>query len=86
MNSGQKTEAFTIRADAEKVIALDALAAQQDRSRNYIVNQAIDYLLELNQWQIDKIQAGQQAVQQKDFASKDQVEAVFNKYAPRDQS
>lgn len=86
MNSGQKTEAFTIRADAEKVVALDALAAQQDRSRNYIVNQAIDYLLELNQWQIEKIHAGQEAVKQKDYASKEQVEAVFNKYAPRNQS
>ncbi len=35
------TEAFSVRADSQKVKHLDQLAEQQDRSRNYLVNQAI---------------------------------------------
>ena len=44
------TEAFTIRSDSKKVKQLDRLAGQTDRSRNYLVNQAIDQLLELDAW------------------------------------
>jgi predicted transcriptional regulator len=35
------TEAFTIRAETEIVHKLDDLAGSLDRSRNYLVNQAI---------------------------------------------
>lgn len=35
------TEAFTIRAESEIVHKLDSLAGSLDRSRNYLVNQAI---------------------------------------------
>jgi len=38
-------EAFTVRADSKKVKQLDELADKMDRSRNYLVNQAIDQLL-----------------------------------------
>ncbi|MFV0276324.1 MAG: CopG family ribbon-helix-helix protein, partial [Parahaliea sp.] len=48
------TEAFTIRSDSKKVKQLDRLANQMDRSRNYLVNQAIDQLLELHAWQIER--------------------------------
>ena len=40
------TEAFTIRSDSKKVKQLDRLANQMDRSRNYLVNQAIDNYLQ----------------------------------------
>ena len=39
------TEAFSVRTDSKKVKELDKIAKQQDRSRNYLVNQAIDQLL-----------------------------------------
>ena len=41
------TDAFTVRSDSKKVKQLDRLASQMDRSRNYLVNQAIDQLLEV---------------------------------------
>lgn len=81
--SQSRTEAFTVRTEAEKVAAIDALANQQDRSRNYIMNQAIDYLLDVNQWQTGKIKVGQEAVKAKDFATDEAVEQVFAKYAPK---
>ncbi len=52
------TEAFTVRADSKKVKQLDKLASQMDRSRNYLVNQAIDQLLEIHAWQIDRTKEG----------------------------
>ena len=42
------TDAFTVRSDSKKVKQLDKLASQLDRSRNYLVNQAIDQLLEVH--------------------------------------
>jgi predicted transcriptional regulator len=52
------TEAFTVRTDSETATRLDKLASRLDRSRNYLVNQAIKEYLELHAWQIEKIQEG----------------------------
>ncbi|MBS1214236.1 MAG: putative transcriptional regulator [Proteobacteria bacterium] len=55
------TEAFTVRTDIETANRLDKLASRLDRSRNYLVNQAIKEYLDLHAWQIEKIQEGIEA-------------------------
>jgi len=55
------TEAFTVRTDSETAHRLEKLASRLDRSRNYLVNQAIKEYLELHTWQIEKIQEGIEA-------------------------
>lgn len=52
---------ITIRAAKETVVEIDALAAAMDRSRNYIVNQALRHYLDANAWQADRIRAGIEA-------------------------
>ena len=52
------TEPITIRASKEVVRDIDALAAAMDRSRNYVVNQALRHYLETNAWQIERIKDG----------------------------
>ena len=52
------TEAFTVRADSKKVRQLDKLAKLEHRSRNYLVNQAIDQLLEMQAWQVERTKEG----------------------------
>ncbi|MEQ1530616.1 MAG: ribbon-helix-helix protein, CopG family, partial [Methylococcales bacterium] len=52
------TEAFTIRAETDIVHKLDDLAGSLDRSRNYLVNQAIKEYLETHAWQVEKITQG----------------------------
>jgi hypothetical protein len=47
------SEPITIRTD--KVAAIDALASAMERSRNYVVNQAIEQYLEANAWQMERI-------------------------------
>ena len=75
------TEAFSVRADSKKVKQLDRIAKQQDRSRNYVVNQAIDQLLELHAWQIERVKEGIMAADQGHFASDAEMTKIFNKYA-----
>ena len=52
------TEAFTIRAETDLVHKLDNLAGSLDRSRNYLVNQAIKAYLETNALACEKITQG----------------------------
>ena len=74
------TEAFSVRTDPKKIRKLDKLAEQQDRSRNYLVNQAIDQYLELLAWQDERIKEGIKAADDGRFASDAEMDAIFNKY------
>jgi predicted transcriptional regulator len=74
------TEAFSVRADSKKIKQLDRIAKQQDRSRNYLVNQAIDQLLELHAWQIERVKEGIKAADKGRFASDADMARIFNKY------
>ena len=74
------TEAFSVRADSKKVKKLDQLAKQQDRSRNYLVNKAIDQLLELHAWQIERVKEGIKAADEGRYASNADMARIFNKY------
>ncbi len=58
MSMDSPTEPITIRASKEAVSEIDALAASMDRSRNYVVNQAIQQYLDANAWQVERIKAG----------------------------
>jgi len=74
------TEAFSVRADSKKVKRLDQLAKQMDRSRNYLVNQAIDQLLELHAWQIERVKEGVKAADEGRFADAAEMKRIFDKY------
>lgn len=50
------SEPITIRTS--KVAEIDALAGAMDRSRNYIVNQAIEHYLAANAWQLERVTTG----------------------------
>jgi len=58
MSLESATAPMTIRAAKEMVSEIDALAAAMDRSRNYVVNQALQQYLDANAWQIERIKAG----------------------------
>ncbi|HEV7324704.1 MAG TPA: CopG family ribbon-helix-helix protein [Bosea sp. (in: a-proteobacteria)] len=74
------TAAFTIRLDDETLAKLDALAADTDRSRNWLVAKAIQDYVELNAWQIQRIKEGIAQADRGEFATEEEVEAVFAKY------
>lgn len=74
------TEAFSVRTDSEKIQRLDTLAEQMEQSRNDLVNQAIDRLLELYAWQAERTQEGIAAADKGQFASDTKMGQIFDKY------
>lgn len=52
------TTPFTARMDKNKLAALDAVAADMDRSRNYILNEAVEAYLEQRQQYIAAVEDG----------------------------
>ena len=51
-----KTVSF--RTNSKKVEALDALASMYDRDRSYLLNEAVDNYLDLQQYHIELIEKG----------------------------
>ena len=74
------TAAFTIRLDDQMMAKLDALAADTDRSRSWLAAKAIENYVELNAWQIARIKDGIAEADRGEFATDEEVEAVFAKY------
>jgi predicted transcriptional regulator len=56
MSNTEKTISF--RADAEKIDALDSLAAAQDRPRSYLINEAITNYIQLHAYQDALVRKG----------------------------
>ncbi len=67
------TEAFTIRAETDIVHQLDNLAGSLDRSRNYLVNQAIKAYLQANAPACAKINQGIAAADRGEVTAHDDV-------------
>jgi predicted transcriptional regulator len=56
MKNAEKVISF--RADAEKLEALDSLAAAADRPRSYLINEAIANYIELHEYQDALVRKG----------------------------
>lgn len=63
--SALKTISFRMRADA--VETLDALAETMDRDRTYLLNEAVEHYLKLNEYHIKLIEKGLRAAKAGDF-------------------
>jgi predicted transcriptional regulator len=71
MPSAEKIISF--RADPEKIDALDSLAAAQDRSRSYLINDAIANYIELHAYQDALVRNGQKEMRKGRVTSHDEV-------------
>ena len=60
-----KTISFRMRSDA--VETLDALAETMDRDRTYLLNEAVEHYLQLNEYHIKLIEKGLSAADAEDF-------------------
>ncbi|AFZ08353.1 hypothetical protein Osc7112_4019 [Oscillatoria nigro-viridis PCC 7112] len=72
-------ESFTFLLDSEKKEALKAIANVTDRDLTYVLNEAIASYLDIYQWLLDEINKGVAEAEAGDFASDDEVKAVFVK-------
>ncbi|HYG99211.1 MAG TPA: ribbon-helix-helix protein, CopG family [Terriglobales bacterium] len=81
MSSPEKTISF--RADAEKMKALDELAAAQDRSRSYLINEAITNYLELHAYQDALVRKGMEEMRKGRVVGHEEVVRRFKKRTRR---
>lgn len=72
---------FTVRLDPETLKALDDLADRTERSRSWLVAKAVQDYVELNAWQLERIEAGIRAADDGDFASEEDVAQVWARFA-----
>jgi predicted transcriptional regulator len=75
--------AFTLRLDEKTLEALDSLADKTERSRSWLATKAIEDFVELNAWQIAKIETGIKAADQGDFADDKELARVLKKHSAR---
>ncbi len=71
MSSTEKTISF--RAVAEMIDTLDSLAAAQERSRGYLINQAISNYIELHAYQDALVRKGLEEMRQGRVVSHQEV-------------
>lgn len=79
-NSGR----MSVSVPPEKQAKLDAIAAEAQRSRNWIVNEAIDQYIDLHEWQIQRIQERLAHAESgtATFYTSDDVDDVVQSFAP----
>ena len=70
---------LSFRTDGKTKSRLDSLAGARRRDRSYLINEAIEQYLELNDWQEAQIRAGIEEADRGEFATEEEVEAVFAK-------
>lgn len=51
-------QTLSFRLEMNKVAALDALASSIQRDRTYVLTEAVQSYLEVQQWQLEQIEAG----------------------------
>ncbi len=76
-----KTVSF--RADAKKIATLDALAALRDRDRSYLLNEAVDAFLDLQQYHIALIEEGVREADTGESVDHSEVEKMIAKLRRR---
>jgi predicted transcriptional regulator len=75
------SSAFTVRLDKETLERLDQLASRTDRSRSWLVTQAVQDYVALNAWQLEKIETGIADANRGKFASDEEVARVRRKFS-----
>ena len=70
----------SIRMDAEKLARVDSIAKAVNRSRAWVINQAVDRYLEYEEWFVQQVLQGLDEANQGQFATDQQVKKRFAKW------
>ena len=69
------TNTFSIRMAADKINRLDMMAEAMNRTRNHLINEAVDAYIAAQAWQIAHIQEGLADLDAGRLAPQEEVEA-----------
>ncbi len=72
--------ATTIRMEDTVLDRVDSMAESVNRSRTWIINQAVERFLSYEEWFIQEVQAGVNEVASGKIASQEKVEKHFAKW------
>ncbi len=72
---------MTIRLEESLKTRLDKIADATQRSKSFLANEALREYIDLNEWQIKEIKAGIKEADRGDFASDEEIEAIFTKWS-----
>ncbi len=75
------SEIVTIELEHETRRALDRLAQRTNRSVDDLVNRAVRDYLELQEWQLRKIEAGIAAADRCEFVTEEELARILGKYS-----
>ena len=70
---------ISVRMPAESVETLDALAESMDRDRSYLLNEAVEQYLELNEYQAKLIAKGLRAAKEGKLVPHAEVKKMMQK-------
>ena len=70
----------TVRIDDNILGRLDILAETLNRSRSWIINQAIEKFVDDEEWFAQEVQAGLSEVEQGKIATDEEVRSAFSKW------
>ena len=71
---------MTIRLEPDLKDRLDKLSTATNRSKSFLAVEAIREFIELNEWQIQEINSAIKEADAQDYASEQDVKAVFSKW------
>jgi RHH-type transcriptional regulator, rel operon repressor / antitoxin RelB len=74
------SDVMTIRVNGEIRQRLEKLSKATARTKSFLAAEAIRFYLDVNEWQIKEIEAGLHEADAGDFASEEEVEAIFSKW------
>lgn len=75
-----QTTTMTIRLQPEIKSRLDKLSVTTHRSKSFLAAEAVREFIEVNEWQIEEVQKAVNEADAGDFASDQEISAVFNKW------
>lgn len=76
----------SIRMDTEKLARVDSIAKAVNRSRAWVINQAVDRYLEYEEWFVQQVQQGLNEADQGQFATDKEVNKRFAKWGVKIES
>ena len=71
----------TVRLEKQAVEFLDTLGKSMDRDRSYLIKEAVKSYISLHKWQVEEIKKAIIEANAGDFATDEEVEAMFKKWA-----
>ena len=77
------SKVLTLRLEPKLTEQLDKLAVATQRSRSFLIAEAVRDYIALNEWQVEEIKKAVAAADRGEFASDEEVKKTFRKRARR---